>query len=456
MSQPSRIPPAPQVIAYLYAEFRRRRRSDSSISFRDYLDAHAFVDPASRHTRMDRGDVVGRSPEAVDLVPIPQHEVRGKVHAMVLLVDFDDRVGELAPEHYRDLMFGSGVYPTGSVADYYHEVSGAKVELTGEVHGWLRLPRRYRDYVGGESGTGSYPNNAQRMARDAVRAALEAGVEFGAQLDTLDVGTVTSLILVHAGRDAAALYPPASKHEIWSHKWDLVRPIEVASGLWATQYLTVAHDCSVGVLAHEIGHLVFQWGDFYDDNGASDGDHWDGNGNWDLMASGAYNGNGYRPAHPAGLHKLQHGWVEVREIETTTTVRLPPIGRGRQVLRVRGRGYGPRQYLLLENRTLAGFDRDLPGAGLLVWRIDEDREMQGSIRPGMLLIQADGRNDLRYVRDDNLGDSGDPFPGARNVRRLGPSGVISTSFPGADESGITLSNISIESSLDVSLTIEIG
>ena len=54
--------------------------------------------------------------------------------------------------------------------------------------------------------------------------------------------------------------------------------------------------------------------DFYDANYADDGQYWDGSGAWDLMAGGSYNGAGARPAHPAGLHKSQHGWIPIQTI----------------------------------------------------------------------------------------------------------------------------------------------
>lgn len=67
----------------------------------------------------------------------------------MLLVDFRDQPGSLAPSHYESMLFSKGTFPTGSLRDYFAEVSLGKVDVTGTVHGWLRLPELYADYAGG-------------------------------------------------------------------------------------------------------------------------------------------------------------------------------------------------------------------------------------------------------------------------------------------------------------------
>jgi immune inhibitor A len=284
------------------------------------------------------------------------------------------------------------------------------------------------------------------MAEDAVRAAMQLGVTFEPELDALNRDTITALFIIHAGRGAEEVDPLISKAEIWSHKWNLRTPIEVAPGLFAATYLTVPHDCKVGVCCHELGHLAFQWQDFYDPNGSDDGTEWAGTGHWDLMAGGSWNGSGTRPAHPSSLHKAQHGWIDVETVAFATgnpsefAVEIKPITAvSSRALRLVSPHYENCQYLLLENRSHSGFDSHLPGEGLLVWRVDESGELFAPWNPGLLLIQADGLHELEKNWDK--GDAGDPFPGSSQRTRLGPTGDISTTFPGRPSSGITLSNI---------------
>lgn len=318
--------------------------------------------------------------------------------------------------------------------------------MTGSVHGWLRMPQPYSYYTNNESGTewDSYPHNAPRLAEDAVNAALAGGVQFDSSLDKFNRGMVTALFVIHSGRGAEVMNTKAlqNKH-IWSHKWNFKKPVQVGPDLAATIYLTVPNDCKIGVCAHELGHLAFEWQDFYDPNYNEDGTYWDGTGIWDLMAGGSYNGDGSRPAHPAPLHKLQHGWISGTTVNTSQKLTIKPYtATAGQVFKVISPKFKPKQYLLLENRKKAGFDFDLPGGGLLVWKVDEPKEMNDKTKSGLSIVQADGNNDLDNPNDGNQGDAGDPFPGAENHFELSDVGLASTSFPGT-KSGISLKNIKL-------------
>lgn len=458
------VPPAPEVIDYLRYEYRRNWK-DLGLTFPQFLTVTGYGNPAHDLEGMDDGvrlEVRDGNPMLID---IPQTPVTGDLHVMVLLVDFSDRAGAMSKEYYEDLLFSRDTYPTGSLADFYHEVSRGLVNLQGEVYGWLRMPQTYSYYTNGHSGLLDkfnreyYPRDARKLAEDAVQVAQRQGITFGPHLDALGSGSVTALFIVHAGRGAEKLNPPLRGDHIWSHKWNMKVPQRVNQDLFAATYLMVPQEALLGVCAHELGHLAFQWQDFYDANYGDDGDHWDGNGIWDLMASGSYAGDEVRPVHPAGLHKLQHGWVEVEEISTSrSNVVLTPVTQpaGKVVKIFSSRFGNDRRYLLLENRAKERFDTELPGEGLLVWRIDESAEMEGSMMPGMLLIQADGRHNLLNPEDRNDGDAGDPFPGSAAVEVLADQGSISTSFPGEAPCGITLKSIARDpSTKEIKLDIEI-
>jgi immune inhibitor A len=445
MSDLFRVPPSPEVMSTLYVQYLKYGKPNG-LTFKQYLATIGFTDPAADQPGMD--DNIIPSPVQPDRIVIPQRPVTGKVNVKVLLIDFPDREARVPAEHYRDLLFSDEIYPTGSLRDYYKEVSFGNVEIEGSVHGWLRMPQTYSFYTNNESGTNwdSYPRNAPRMAEDAVQVALNSGIKFDKNLDKFDEGIVTALFLVHAGRGAETVHPSISGREIWSHKWRFREPVEVGPGLYTTVYLTVPEDCKVGVCAHELGHLVFQWQDFYDPNYNDDGTAWDGSGRWDLMAGGSYNGNGSRPAHPAALHKIQHGWIKPKTIKASKSIKLFPHSTpGEQVIKIISKAYTPgKQYLLLENRTRQGFDYDLPGEGLLVWKVDEAKEMFSPHSAGLALVQADGQHDLESAVGWNQGDEGDPFPGKSNTDTLPELGPICTSFGDLDAQipcGITIEKI---------------
>ena len=438
-----RVPPSPEVMAQLYADYLRIAQ-DRGITFAQYLISIGYTNPAEDMHGMDDAAVTRSGEYGLELIAIPDKPIQGQLRIKVLLIDFPDKPGTLPVSHYQQLLFSKDTHPTGSMRDYFREVTLDKVDINGSVHGWLRMPNDYAFYANGESGTEwqSYPRNAPRMAEDAVTAAKQSGVEFPADLDVLNDGTITALFIIHAGLGAETLNPTIRGNHIWSHKWMMRHPVEVGNNLYASTYLTVPNDCKVGVCAHELGHLAFQWEDFYDPNYDEDGKEWDGSGSWDLMAGGSYNGNGNRPCHPAGLHKTQHNWITVKEVTSSGQFDLQPYtATSGEILKLVSPKYRSGQYLLLENRTKSGFDSDLPGEGLLVWKVDEAADMFAPEKPALLLVQADGRRQLQTPNDWNTGDAGDPFPGSSNRTDLTERGTISTSFPDGEDSGINLKNI---------------
>jgi immune inhibitor A len=443
MSKLHCVPPSPEVMSQLYADYIRIAQGQG-MTFAQYLVSIGYTNPAENNDGMDDAAVMRNGEHGLELISVPDKPIQGQLRIKVLLIDFPDREGTLPVSHYNQLLFSKDTYPTGSMRDYYREVTLGKVDVTGSIHGWLRMPNDYNYYTNGESGTEgrSYPRNARRMAEDAVNAALQAGVDFNSDLDVLNDGTITALFIIHAGLGAETLNPSIRGNHIWSHKWATQQPIAVTANLYASTYLTVPHDCKVGVCAHELGHLAFQWEDFYDPNYGEDGKEWDGSGSWDVMAGGSYNGNGHRPCHPAALHKSQHHWIEVTPVTSSGQHILQPYTpTSGQVLKLVSPKYRSGQYLLLENRAKTGFDSDLPGEGLLVWKVDESADMFAPEKPALLLVQADGRRQLQTPDDWNTGDAGDPFPGSSNRTDLSERGTISTSFPDGEDSGISLKNI---------------
>ncbi|MDQ3686901.1 MAG: M6 family metalloprotease domain-containing protein [Acidobacteriota bacterium] len=447
------VPPSPHVIGTLLSEYKRDWQG-RGFTFLQFLDTIGYG--VTSHAKEGKDDPARGRLRAgnIELLSIPQHKIDGKLHVIALMVDFSDLQGATPKDHYQDLLFSGGRYPTGSMTDYYHEVSRGKVEITGEVHGWFRMPEKYDYYVNDHSGLDGpfgqeyYPRDARKLAEDAVEVARANGVTFGRDLDKLGDSTITALFIIHAGRPAEKLNRYLGKKHIWSHKWVMKNPVLVSAALelWAVTYLMVPQEATLGVCAHELGHLAFQWQDFYDPNYDEDGDHWDGNGIWDLMAGGSYAGDELRPVHPAVLHKLQHRWIEVEEISASKAgIELKPVtAQDGKVLKIVSSVFSKGQYFLLEYRAMELFDAHLPEEGLLVWRVDESAEMEGSGNPGMLLIQADGRHDLITPGDYNVGDAGDPFPGSQATRNLLDEGVISTSFPNQPKSGISIKNIQLD------------
>ncbi len=367
---------------------------------------------------------LGTPPSRIRSRAAERSPLRGAVRVIVVLVEFSDRKMEATVERFRELFFSEGQMETGSVRDYFREVTNGLVDIQGDVVGPYELPEALATYAGSDSGLRDQLPNAQTMAKHAAEAS-DGDVDFG-PYDNDGNGYVDAFVVVHAGPDAAET---GHGTDIWSHKWVLDTGEHNADATKVYGYLTISEDARVGVCAHELGHLLFGWPDLYDIDNSSNGI-----GDWCLMASGSWNGvtPGDRPAHPSAWCKAQQGWIEVVTPTAPEVTTVPDVKDGKKVWRLWTEGQASSEYFLVENRQRAHFDEHLPGDGLLVWHIDDSTEDNSNENHyKVALVQADALRALETRGD--AGDVGDPFPGSSGNRAFdGGSSPNSKSYAGAD------------------------
>ncbi len=313
--------------------------------------------------------------------------LHGTLRVIVVLVEFSDKAMSQTKKHFEDLFFSTDVVATGSVNEYYKEVTNGLVEIKGQVVGPFKLPKTLAQYAHGASGMGSALPNARTMAKDAAVKA-NASVNFSLYDNDGD-NFVDAFVIVHAGTGAETNNNPG---DIWSHKWVLSGGAYNADGTTKIYaYLTVPEDCKLGVCAHELGHLLFGFPDLYDTDYSSVGI-----GDWCLMASGSWNNNGLTPAHPSAWCKCNQHWASVvMPTSNQTKVSIPDVKTGFKVFKLWKNGAPSKEYFLVENRQRTKFDRYLPGTGLLVWHIDDNlAENSDEAHYKVALMQADGLKQL--------------------------------------------------------------
>lgn len=120
-----RVPPDPQVMAQLHAEYLRYR-GKKKLSFAKYLKKIGFTDPAAGLKGADRGSRPPPRP-GMERVLVPARAVTGTLRLLVLLADFPDNKGLRPASEFEDMLFSNGTFQTGSMRDFYSEVSCGKV-----------------------------------------------------------------------------------------------------------------------------------------------------------------------------------------------------------------------------------------------------------------------------------------------------------------------------------------
>lgn len=305
--------------------------------------------------------------------------------------------------------------------DFYKEASYGKVDVQGEVFGWYRAPQNKAYYTNNEHGFGTYPKNVQKLVEDVIELA-DKDVNF-AQYDNGGKGDIEALVIIAAGSGGEQT---GNKSDIWSHKWDITP--RTVDGKKITKYFMAPEDGKVGVMSHELGHLLMSWPDLYDIDYSSRG-----TGNWDLMAGGSWNNYGSTPAHPSAWCKVQAGWVTPKVITNTQeSIVIKPYNKNADVYKLPVNGdLNSKEYFLLSNRKNDGFDYYLPGEGLIIEHVDDNQSNNTDENHYLVDIeQADGSRNLNL--NLNSGDYSDPFPTDSNTSFHATSTPNSQTYANAD------------------------
>jgi len=280
---------------------------------------------------------------------------------LVILADFSDKtLKTYTTTDFQTVLFTDGTYTTGSLNDYYQEISYGQFNVTGTIVNWTVPPQTYDYYCNNASGTSiNYPQNSQGLCHDIVEL-VDGSVDFS-QFDTDSDGYVDCVTIVFEG--------PAdgSTSQFWPHAWGIPEAYQpTCDGKIISRYNIVneyetipsQHVNPCGTFCHEYGHVLGN-PDLYDYN---DGDYkvHDNNDNpvvdWCLMSSGNYgyaNGIAYQaPTHMCGLSKFWLGWIVPTDISAalTYTVKAIENNSDAQTLYRVFKSGSTTEFFLIENR----------------------------------------------------------------------------------------------------------
>lgn len=354
------------------------------------------------------------------------------IFAPTLLGYFTDLLPTYSRQKFQEQLW-DGPNPTGTITDYFLEVSYGKMHISGRCEGWYPVQGPVSAYNPGSSRGG--PKFTYE-----VLVASDSEVDFSKYVQYRDGqgnGRVPFLIIVHTGGDAAAGAP-----NIWSHRWDFRNysgsayvtndtmpdgKSVIVDGPYAIQPEMTGNQNSggaiepIGVFAHELGH-IFNLPDLYDISNQGEG-----LGGWCLMASGSYGGdqrNSNKPSHMSAWCKIRLGWLTpINVTGEINNLQIPPVEYNPVVYRLSKNAAFEKEYFLIENRQKKGFDVSLIESGLLIYHVDDEVPLQNNPDHYKVdLEQADGIRNLNL--GSNRGDAGDPYPGT------GGSNNPNTTFDG--------------------------
>lgn len=360
--------------------------------------------------------------------PTRSTPLAGTLKNLVILVDFQDKVHHSTRSTKAEFerLFNEKGYSSwnasGSVKDYFYEVSYQNLTVESVVVDWVKVSQGYAYY--GANNSAGHDIRPREMVIEALQLVEDRGFDFST-VDNDGDGYIDGLTVIHAG--GGEEYSGNDTNYLHSHQWGFSTPIEY-DGIKIHRYHTEPErmgfdhiDASksltrIGIVCHEMSHF-FGLPDLYDRDYSSKGI-----GGFCVMASGSWNPSSStllqsdyatKPAHMSAWCKAQLGWMNPEVISTDGVYSLPEAAKNSKVYKMEIPNK-LKEYFLIENRQPEGFDEGLPGTkqGMLIWHIDEDKSgyqewNNDESHPLVDLEEASGVQHL--TANTNDGDDGDYF-----------------------------------------------
>ena len=338
----------------------------------------------------------------------------------IILVEYQDKRFNNTREQIIQAMLTGNT----SVQQYFKDQSNGKYDPDFEVFGIYTLSQN-RQYYGGNT-SGGDDKGLGSMVTEACQMAAADGVSFN-RFDTNSDNYCDVVIVIYAGvGEAQASYTVPSA--IWPCNWNLqsasyygmggngafrpngsnvyVNNFAVFNELHGSSDNTTTID-GIGTFCHEFGHCL-GLPDFYDTNY---GGHY-GMGYWDIMDTGCYANDTYTPVGYSAYEKNFMGWIDYVIPNPGTHYTLPIWNQKNEetdkALFLQSDING-NEYFIIENRRQQGWDRYLPGQGLLIHHITYSAERWSGNTPNNQNIQL-----VTIMPADNTlstnNESGDTWP----------------------------------------------
>ena len=303
----------------------------------------------------------------------------GERRIPIILVEFQDKKFNHTPDQIIESML------TGheSVGQYFHDQSNGMYKPVFDVYGIYSLSQD-REYYGGR--TSSTKDKGEAQASGYHPEAIWP---------------------CNWTLDAAKYYSRGGNGAFSPNVGDpYVNHFAVFNELHGSNDNGKSID-GIGTFVHEFGHCL-GLPDLYD---TGNNDNY-GMGNWDVMCLGCYANDSYSPVGYSAYEKVFMGWVNYITPEPNTYYTLPAWN---QKTRESDKAVcivsdvNKNEYFIFENRQRTGWDRSLPGTGILVTHITYSPSYWTNNKPNNDKIQL-----VTLLPADNklskYSESGDTWP----------------------------------------------
>lgn len=275
----------------------------------------------------------------------------------------------------------------GSIGQYFRDQSDGQYNLQLDVYGPVTLDNNYsyygQDYQ--KEGNDKYSGN---VIIEACKK-MDSKIDFS-QYDWNNDGDVDFVYVVYAGKGQA---DGGDDNTIWPHSYDIESSRYYGNCTYQenqckfdgkrVQSYAMSNELSgsslagIGIICHEYGHVI-GLPDHYD---TDYGDNYNNSltpNEWDVMDGGSYNGEIHCPPNYNAWEKAFCGWYTPENLGNEgRKVEMKPIGTdGYSAYQINASGTqqavttnGSTNYYI-ECRQKQGWDKFLPAAGMLIWKVN--------------------------------------------------------------------------------------
>jgi M6 family metalloprotease-like protein len=300
---------------------------------------------------------------------------KGDIKALVILVRYKDYGFTLSdPKTYFTNLLNkegfSDYSATGSCRDYFIDASNNQFRPTFDVYGPVTLSQN-RSYYGGNDYYGN-DKNPEQMIIEACKA-LDSEINF-ADYDLDGDGYVDNVYVFYAGKGEASY---GTSDTVWPHSWNLSEGNESfkLDGVTIDRYATSneygeSTPDGIGTFTHEFSH-VMGLPDLYDTEYKNA--CFLTPADWSVLDSGPYNNDSRTPPTYSAYERNAMGWTEPIVLNGGESVSLEAITKSNQCYIVQTSD--EKEFFLFENRQQTGWDKYIPGHGMLIWHIKFDQKV---------------------------------------------------------------------------------